>query len=137
MLFRVIIVPTNLATNQLLSLFGPFLYIKKKNQIFSKLIVWCRKMFLFFFFVTSLALVQMSFPIQKSFFIKEFCYMLLLFVLQFHAVKYERELSVEWFLQNLDWYDCLFLSCHVRVSLQLPECQGTPCSKQARYLKFK
>ena len=39
-------------------------------------------------------------------------------------------------------YDCMFLSCHVRVSewihtLYLPECQGTPCSKQARYLKFK
>ena len=36
----------------------------------------------------------------------------------------------------------MFLSCHVRVSewictLYLPECQGTPCSKQARYLKFK
>ena len=39
-------------------------------------------------------------------------------------------------------FDCMFLSCHVRVSewiqsLQLPECQGTPCSKQARNLKFK
>ena len=36
----------------------------------------------------------------------------------------------------------MFLSCHVRVSewihaLYLPECQGTPCSKQAPYLKFK
>ena len=36
----------------------------------------------------------------------------------------------------------MFLSCHVRFSewiysLYLPECQGTPCSKQARYLKFK
>ena len=34
-------------------------------------------------------------------------------------------------------FDCMFLSCHVRVwewmhTLQLPECQGTPCSKQAR-----
>ena len=30
-------------------------------------------------------------------------------------------------------FDCMFLSCHVRVSecintLYLPECQGTPCS---------
>ena len=38
--------------------------------------------------------------------------------------------------------DCMLLSCHVRVSewtliLWLPECQGTPCSKQARCLKFK
>ena len=36
----------------------------------------------------------------------------------------------------------MFLSCHVRVSewihtLSLPECQGTPCSKQARNLKVK
>ena len=39
-------------------------------------------------------------------------------------------------------FDCMFLSCHMRVSewihtLYLPECQGTPCLKQARYLKFK
>ena len=39
-------------------------------------------------------------------------------------------------------FDCMFLSCHVRVSewthtLQLPECQGTPCSKQVRNPKFK
>ena len=38
--------------------------------------------------------------------------------------------------------NCMFLSCHVRVSewiytLYFPECQGTPCSKQARYLKFR
>ena len=35
----------------------------------------------------------------------------------------------------------MLFSCHVRISewidtLYLPECQGTPCSKQARYLKF-
>ena len=39
-------------------------------------------------------------------------------------------------------FNCMLFSCHVRVSewiytLQLPECQGTPCSKQARNLKFK
>ena len=39
-------------------------------------------------------------------------------------------------------FDCMFLSCHVRIwdwihTLQLPECQGTPCSKQASYLKIK
>ena len=38
--------------------------------------------------------------------------------------------------------DCIFLSCHARVSdwihtLWLPECQGTLCSKQSRNLKFK
>ena len=38
-------------------------------------------------------------------------------------------------------FDCMFLSCHVRVwecihTLQLSECQETPCSKQAPYLKI-
>ena len=36
----------------------------------------------------------------------------------------------------------MHLSCYVRISewihiLYLPECQGTPCLKQTRYLKFK
>ena len=39
-------------------------------------------------------------------------------------------------------FDCMFLSRHVRISewiqtLFLPKCQGTPCSKQVRDLKFK
>ena len=39
-------------------------------------------------------------------------------------------------------FDCMFLSCHEHVSewihtVYLPECHGTPCSKQARNLKFK
>ena len=39
-------------------------------------------------------------------------------------------------------FDCMFLSCHVRVSwwihtLYLTDCQGTPSSKQARNLKVK
>ena len=38
--------------------------------------------------------------------------------------------------------NCMFLSCHVSVSewihtLELPECQGNPCSKQAQNLNFK
>ena len=38
--------------------------------------------------------------------------------------------------------DSMFLLCYVHVSqgihtLEFPECQGTPCSKQLRYLKFK
>ena len=38
-------------------------------------------------------------------------------------------------------FDCILLSCHVRVSewlhaLYLLECQGTPCSKQAQNRKF-
>ena len=39
-------------------------------------------------------------------------------------------------------FDCMFLSCHVRVwewihTLQSHECQGTNCSKQAPYLNIK
>ena len=39
-------------------------------------------------------------------------------------------------------FDWMLLSSHVGVSewiytLQLPECQGTSCSKQARYVKSK
>ena len=39
-------------------------------------------------------------------------------------------------------FNCIFFTYSVRFSeriytLCLPECQGTPCSKQARYLKFK
>ena len=38
--------------------------------------------------------------------------------------------------------DCMFLSCQICISewihtLQLPECQETPCSKQVQNLKFK
>ena len=39
-------------------------------------------------------------------------------------------------------FDCMLLSCHLQIidwiyTLYLPECQGTPCSKQELYLKFK
>ena len=39
-------------------------------------------------------------------------------------------------------FDCMFLSCHLRISewihtLSFPEFQGTTCSKKERYLKFK
>ena len=39
-------------------------------------------------------------------------------------------------------FDCMLLSCHIPVSewlhtLYLPQCQGTPCSKQARNLKVR
>ena len=39
-------------------------------------------------------------------------------------------------------FDCMFSSCQVRISdwihtLYLRECQGSPCSKQARNVKFK
>ena len=38
--------------------------------------------------------------------------------------------------------DYVLLSCHISIlkriyTQQLPDCQGTPCSKQAQYLNFK
>ena len=36
----VTIIPTNLVTNSLLSLFCPFMETKNKNQILSKVVVW-------------------------------------------------------------------------------------------------
>ena len=49
------------------------------------------------------------------------------------------------FVHNFNKYsvsNCMFLSCHVCVSERihtpwLPECQGTPWSKQAQNLKVK
>ena len=39
---------------------------------------------------------------------------------------------------NQHLFGCMLLSCNVRVSEWIhTECQGTPCSKQALYLKFK
>ena len=59
-----------------------------------------------------------------------------------HLAKLAKWLScvVSTYLYNA--CDCMFLSCHVHVSewihtLQLPECQETPCLKQVQYLKFK
>ena len=45
-------------------------------------------------------------------------------------------------LWTFTFYKCVFLSYHIRVAewiytLQLPKCQGTPCLKQTRYLKFR
>ena len=39
-------------------------------------------------------------------------------------------------------FDCMLLSCHVRVlesiyTLELPECQRTPCLKKMKYRKLK
>ena len=59
-----------------------------------------------------------------------------------HLAKLAKWLSCVMSTYLYGAFDCAFLSCHVRVSewihtLYLPECQGTPCSKQARNLKFK
>ena len=51
--------------------------------------------------------------------------------------------SLNWVVSSYlyDIFDCMFLSCHVRVPewihiLYLSEYQETPCSKQVRYLTF-
>ena len=53
----VTIIPTDLVTNSFLSSFCPFLQIKNKNQVFSKLMASKEKYFCFLF-VTSRALLQ-------------------------------------------------------------------------------
>ena len=59
-----------------------------------------------------------------------------------HLAKLAKRLSCVASTYLYGAFDCMFLPCHVRVSewihtLRLPECQGIPCSKQARNLKFK
>ena len=59
-----------------------------------------------------------------------------------HLAKLSKWLSCAVSTSLYGEFDCVFLSCYVRVwewihTLQLPECQGTPCSKQAPYLKIK
>ena len=46
-----IIIPANLIKMTLLPLFGPFVETKTKNQIFNKLDVFQRKIFLFFVYM--------------------------------------------------------------------------------------
>ena len=57
-----------------------------------------------------------------------------------HLAKLAKWLSYVLSTYLYDAFDCMLFSCHVRVpewihTLQLPECQGTPSSKQARNLK--
>ena len=59
-----------------------------------------------------------------------------------HLVKLTKWLK--WVLSTYLYseFHCMFLSCRVRIpewihTLYLPQFQGTPCSKQARYLKWK
>ena len=79
------------------------------------------------------------------------------FILLLRQLKFKCHITMQWTIKlstrnssitaaylhgNKNHHDCMFLSCHVRVSewihtLQLPECQRTPCSKQAQNLRFK
>ena len=58
-----------------------------------------------------------------------------------HIAKLAKRLTNVMSTYLYDAFDCMLLSCHVRLSEStlnsVPECQGTPCSKQALYLRFK
>ena len=59
-----------------------------------------------------------------------------------HVAKLAKSLSCVVSTYLYGAFHCMLLSYHVRVlewihTLQFPECQGTPCSKQAPYLKIK
>ena len=52
------------------------------------------------------------------------------------GVVLERHGKTNFLIRYNEKSDCMFLSCHICISertytLYLPECQGTPCSKQA------
>ena len=68
--------------------------------------------------------------------------------------KVENDILIKKYLERISWFNfirinpdekyfnCMFLSSHISFSewihsLQLPECQGNPCSKQARNLRIK
>ena len=58
------------------------------------------------------------------------------------ALKYGKWVDLDQQNQMKLLSNCILLSCQISISewiytLQLPGCQETPCSKQARYLKFK
>ena len=76
------------------------------------------------------------FRIWHSFIIKN----LILLSKAFYEIEISRNFDIYYNIWQL-LPNCVFL-CHIRVSERiytqyLPECQETPCSKQARYLKLK
>ena len=87
----VAIIPTDLVINFLLSSFCPFLQTKNKNLLFSKLVLWWREIFLFFIY-SELRSTSKPCRIQQTF-IKEFSYMLFLFVLQYHGPNSSHSVS--------------------------------------------
>ena len=88
-------IPIDLVTNSLLSSFCPFLQTKNKNQVSSRQVgglvtrnisVFCLQRFLFFVYSESRS-ASKPYRIQQTF-IKEFSYLLFLFVLWFHDDRY-------------------------------------------------
>ena len=58
-----------------------------------------------------------------------------------HIAKLAKRLTNVMSTYMYDAFECMLLSCHVCLSVStlnsVPECPGTPCSKQASYLRFK
>ena len=59
-----------------------------------------------------------------------------------HLAKLNKLLSLVMSTYLYSAFDWMLLSCHIRISgwiytQYLPECQVSPCPKQARYMKFK
>ena len=115
----VTIIPTDLVTNSLSSLFCPFIETTNKNHIFRKL-VWSgnEKQFSLFLKSESCSTLQV-YQIQQIFLIKGFSYMLFLLVLQFHDIISTDNLTnliwltlfgytrLKYFLSNLGcWKPC-------------------------------
>ena len=82
----VTVIPTNLVTSLLSFLFCPFIEIKNKIQIFSKLVVWYREIVLLSIYSESRSTSNVC-QIEQSF-VKGFSCMLFLVVLQFHDYSF-------------------------------------------------
>ena len=82
----VTVIPTNLVTSLLSFLFCPFIEIKNKIQIFSKLVVWYREIVLLSIYSESRSTSNVC-QIEQSF-IKGFSCRLFRVVLQFHDYSF-------------------------------------------------
>ena len=78
------IIPIDLVTNSLLPSFCLFLQTKNNNQVFIKMVVWQREIFLLFVYSES-RFTSKPCQIRQTNSIKEISYLLFMFVLQFHA----------------------------------------------------
>ena len=116
--------------------FGQVIEQNKRNIFLQKLYRKVLKM-LFLIYLKNVSFISF---ISSDLFI---CCFFLNFVFKGDRNNFPKNITIWW---NITLYkkvfNCMFLSFHVRVlewihTLQLPECQGTPYSKQAQNLKFE
>ena len=116
--------------------FGQVIEQNKRNIFLQKLCKRVLKM-LFLIYLKNVSFISF---ISSDLFI---CCFFLNFVFNGDRNNFPKNITIWW---NITLYkkvfNCMFLSFHVRVlewihTLQLPECQGTPYSKQAQNLKFE